>query len=65
MFSKPSVGAAVLATLARLVFVWGEPVEARKTSEGLLATWVNLPLRGGAWAERRVMIGNGGFWKHV
>lgn len=36
MFLKCSVGAAVLATLARLVFVWGNPVEARKVSEGLL-----------------------------
>jgi hypothetical protein len=65
MFSKCSVDAAVLAALARLVSVWGNPVEARETPDGLLATWVNLPLRGGAWAERRVLIGSGGFWKHV
>jgi hypothetical protein len=65
MFSKPSVGAAVLATLARLIGVWGDPVEVWETSDGLLATWINLPLPGGAWAERRVLIGNSGFWKHV
>ncbi|RJX22318.1 MAG: hypothetical protein C4575_01780 [Desulforudis sp.] len=65
MFLKCSVGAAVLATLARFVFVWGNPVEARKVPDGLLATWFNLPFPGGGWAERRVLIDNGGFWKHV
>lgn len=53
------------ATLTRLIGVWGEPVETKVFKGSLLATWLNLPISGGGWVERRVLIDEGGFWRHV